>query len=178
MEAFAGIPRLFFLWALRREKVVAFEFLDNTVPIGEAPRTIAFGENDAMTVLDPGGLLDIERFRKINVYAEAPEQVYAGVDRAPGRNAGFLKACVGRLGQVRFAERGTGRVYAFFERGTLRACDPVVLRRLCVDATIRETFEAIGLPECGDAGQIPSCMTAVTAELTLGSGGVRSAESA
>ena len=177
VEAFAGIPRLFFLWALRRDKVVAFEFLDNTVPNGEVPRTIAFGANDAMTVLDPAALLAIERFRKINVYAETPEAVYAGVDPAPEQNVGFLKACIGRLGQVRFAERGTGRVYATFARGRLVERDRTVLERVCADATLRATCEAIGLfgPETG-VGTPPD--RPVTAETTLGSGGLRTASPA
>ena len=174
VEAFAGIPRLFFLWALRRDKVVAFEFLDNTVPNGEVPRTIAFGGNDAMTVLDPAALLDIERFRKINVYAEGPGQVYAGLDPAPGRNVGFLRACIARLGQVLFAERGTGRVYAHFVKGKLVACDRAVLRRIGEDATLRATCEAIGLTGTGAEGGIAPDMPPVSAELTLGSGGHRS----
>lgn len=175
VEAFAGIPRLFFLWALRRDKVVAFEFLDNTVPNGEAPRTIAFGGNDAMTILDPGALLDIERFRKINVYAETPDEVYAGVDRAPEHNIGFLKACIARLGQVRFAERGTGRVYARFEQGRLVARDDAVLARVAEDATIRAIGAAIGLTAEGVTGELAPDRPPVTAELTLGSGGLRAA---
>ena len=173
VEAFAGIPRLFFLWALRRDKVVAFEFLDNTVPNGEVPRTIAFGGNDAMIVLDPVALLDIERFRKINVYAESPTQVYAGIDHAPDRNVGFLKACLGRLGEVRFAERGTGRVYARFERGKLVARDRATLDRLCTDAAMRATCEAIGLFDGGPEDETAPDGPPVTAELTLGSGGLR-----
>lgn len=177
VEAFAGIPRLFFLWALRRDKVVAFEFLDNTVPNGEVPRTIAFGGNDAMTVLDPAALLDIERFRKINVYAEGPGQVYAGFDSAPEGNVGFLKACIARLGQVRFAERGTGRVYAHFAKGRLVACDRAVLRRVGEDVTLRATCEAIGLTGMGGEEEIAPDTPPVSAELTLGSGGPRSGTS-
>ena len=174
VEAFAGIPRLFFLWALCRDKVVAFEFLDNTVPNGEVPRTIAFGGNDAMTVLDPAALLDIERFRKINVYAQTREQVYAGSDPSPKRNVGFLRACLARLGQVRFAERETGRVYARFERGTLVALDRKGLERACADATTRATCEAIGLFAEGVDVGMPPDSTPVTAELTLGAGGFHS----
>jgi hypothetical protein len=173
VEAFAGIPRLFFLWALRRDKVVAFEFLDNTVPNGEVPRTIAFGGNDAMTILDPAGLLDIERFRKINVYAQAPEQVYAGVDRAPERNVGFLRACIARLGQVRFAERGTGRVYARFAQGRLIDRDSAALQRVCTDATVRATCEAVGLLDPDGPPEISGDLPPVTADLTLGTGGLR-----
>lgn len=176
VEAFAGIPRLFFLWALRRDKVVAFEFLDNTVPNGEVPRTIAFGGNDTMTVLDPAGLLDIERFRKINVYAETPEQVYAGIDHTPARNVGFLRDCIRRLGRVRFAERGTGRVYACFERGKLIASDRAVLERVCENAIVRATCDAVGLLDPGGGADIAPDMPCVTAELTLGAGGLRAAQ--
>ncbi len=147
VEAFAGIPRLFFLWALRRDKVVAFEFLDNTVPNGEVPRTIAFGGNDAMIVLDPVALLDIERFRKINVYAETPAQVYAGIDHAPDRNVGFLKACLGRLGEVRFASAAPG---ASTRASRAAGWSP---------ATARPSTVSARTPRCGPPARPSACST-------------------
>ena len=46
-------PELFFAWTATTDKTVHFEFLDNDVPLGEDPKTIAYGCNNAMTVLDP-----------------------------------------------------------------------------------------------------------------------------
>ncbi|GJE54798.1 MULTISPECIES: hypothetical protein [Methylobacterium] len=146
VEAFAGMPRLFFLWALRTDKAVAFEFLDNTVLKDETPRTIGFGSNGAMTVLDARALLDIDRYRRIDIHARSPAEVYAGADLAPEHNAGFLRDCVGRLASVRFAERSTGRVFARFERSRLVGLDRDVYAAVCTDDGMRDALLAAGLP--------------------------------
>ncbi len=52
VEAYSGMPQLFFTWVQRADKRVHFEFLDNSVRLGERPRTVAFGSNDALHVLD------------------------------------------------------------------------------------------------------------------------------
>ena len=84
VEAYTGMPRLFFTWALRKDKQVHYEFLDNSVAAGERPRTAAFGWNDEMSILDIGCLLDIERFRKIDIAANGP----AGGAPRPGGAGG------------------------------------------------------------------------------------------
>jgi len=63
VEAYAGMPELFFTWALITGKKVHYEFLDNSVAEGRPPRTVAFGWNEEMTILDIKSMLDIERFR-------------------------------------------------------------------------------------------------------------------
>ena len=52
VEAYTGIPSLFFSWIQSEEKKVHFEFLDNDVPLGDEPRTAAYGWGKTMTVLD------------------------------------------------------------------------------------------------------------------------------
>jgi hypothetical protein len=52
LEAYSGIPELFFTWVERKDKRLHFEFLDNSVAQGEVPRTVAFGSNDILNVLD------------------------------------------------------------------------------------------------------------------------------
>src|ERR1019366_6624932 len=76
VEAYSGMSRLFFTWVKRRDKRVHFEFLDNRVALGERPRTVAFGWNDEMSVLDVKCMLDVERFKRVNVDASAPEFLY------------------------------------------------------------------------------------------------------
>ena len=70
------MPRLFFTWALRADKTVHYEFLDNSVPEGQRPRTVAFGWNGEMNILDVKCLLDVERYRKIDVQGKSPAEVY------------------------------------------------------------------------------------------------------
>ena len=149
VEAFAGMPRLFFLWALRRDREVAFEFLDNTVREGETPRTAAFGCNGTMTVLDVGILLDIERFRRINIHAASPGEVYAGADLSPERNVGFLRACIDQLASVRFAHASTGCVFVRFEHARLVALNRAILARVCEDTATRTALAALGLLDAG-----------------------------
>ena len=112
VEAYTGMPELFFTWARDEAKSVHYEFLDNGVPDGEAPRTIAFGSHGALVVLDVPAMLDIDRYRKINVDARSPDAVYPEPSRlAPARNLAFLRACLTRLVRVEFADPGSARIY-------------------------------------------------------------------
>ncbi len=76
VEAYTGIPNVFFTWVRRSDKRILFEFLDNDVPMGERPRTVAFGGNDTFNVLDVARLLNIERYGRIRIDATAPELLY------------------------------------------------------------------------------------------------------
>ncbi len=112
VEAYAGMPELFFTWIRRRDKRVHFEFLDNTVARGQPPRTAAFGWNDVLNVLDATCLVDIERFRKLDIDARAPDELYPrGDELDPSRNLAILERCVREFREVNFAEQATGRVY-------------------------------------------------------------------
>jgi len=112
VEAYSGMPQLFFTWVQRSDKRVHFEFLDNSVKLGERPRTVAFGWNDELNVLDVKCMLDVERYRRVNINAAAPEFLYS--ERAllaPEHNTGFLRQCVERFRGVNFADQATGRIY-------------------------------------------------------------------
>ena len=117
VEAFTGMPELFFTWALDGGKRVHYEFLDNSVAHGRPPRTVAFGWNGEMTILDLKSMLDIDRFRKINIHARDPAAVYAGKELAPQRNTEFLRRCARLIPTISFADHATGQVYARLERG-------------------------------------------------------------
>ena len=117
IEAFTGIPELFFTWALSKSKRVHYEFLDNSVAQGRPPRTVAFGWNGEMTILDIKSMLDIERFKKINIRAQTPAEVYAGENLSPEHNVDFLKRCARWIPIIKFADHETGEVYARVEHG-------------------------------------------------------------
>jgi hypothetical protein len=111
VEAYSGMPELFFTWVRRTDKRVHFEFLDNTVARGEPPRTAAFGWNDRLNVLDVRCLIDIERYRKIDVDAQSPESLYErGESFAAASYCTFLRRCVGEFREVLFVEQASGRV--------------------------------------------------------------------
>lgn len=117
VEAYEGMPELFFTWALNTGRRVHYEFLDNSVAEGQRPRTVAYGWNRELTVLDVKAMLDIDRFRKININAHAPQEVYAGASLAPECNVEFLKRCARMIPVINFADHDTGHVYARLEHG-------------------------------------------------------------
>ncbi len=155
VEAYSGIPSLFFMWALRHDKKVHFEFLDNSVVEGERPRTVAFGLNGEMNVLDINGLLNIERFKHINIEARSPEEVYLSTDVTNrGSDTKFLKDCIRRMPAVNFAHRTTGGIYARIENGRLVSWDRDVFEQAEPDERARSAFELlVGPPRSGSLGK-------------------------
>jgi hypothetical protein len=117
VEAYAGMPELFFTWALIHGKRVHYEFLDNSVAQGSPPRTVALGWNEEMTILDIKSMIDIERFRKINIRAQRTADVYAHMDLSPQSNVDFLKRCARWIPVINFADHETGHIYARLQRG-------------------------------------------------------------
>ena len=108
IEAFTGIPQLFFSWMAIKDKKVYFEFLDNDVPLGELPRTIAFGRKDHMTILDPVALSNIDRFKEVNIAATAANEV---LDQNWTPTYRFLLECKSMFANLDFANYETAGVY-------------------------------------------------------------------
>jgi hypothetical protein len=155
IEAYAGMPQLFFTWVKRADKRVHFEFLDNSVPLGERPRTIAFGWNDELNVLDVKCILDVERYRRVNVDATSPELIYGDVDQlAPEQNARFLRQCVEQFRVVNFADQASGRVYLHVVSGS-----PAWVDREALHEALNNSDTRAGLLEVAPAavgGDIPA----------------------
>jgi hypothetical protein len=138
VEAYSGMPELFFTWVQRRDKRLHFEFLDNSVRLGERPRTVAFGWNDLLNVLDVGGMLDVERYCRVNIDAAAPELLYR--DRsvlAPEQSTGFLRQCVAGFRYINFADQATGSIYLRVESGRPLWADPAALAQALSDPDTR-----------------------------------------
>jgi hypothetical protein len=128
VEAYAGMPELFFTWALGRGKTVHYEFLDNSVPAGERPKSAAFGADGELNVLDVKCMLDVARYAKIDVDATGPEEVYRDREAMAAENStGFLAACARRLPALNFAERESGRIYLCIEAGRPAWVEPRAL---------------------------------------------------
>ena len=70
-----------------------------------------------MTILDIKRMIDIDRFRKINIHAHKPEEVYVDENLAAERNVEFLKRCARWIPIINFADCRTGEVYARLESG-------------------------------------------------------------
>jgi hypothetical protein len=152
VEAYSGIPGLFFTWVLRADKQVRFEFLDNSVAEGQRPRTVAFGMNGQMNILDLERLLDVERYQHINIEARTPKDIYTELSsRHAGRHSQFLGQCVRAIPIVNFAHYGTGQIYARIVNGKLAAWNREVYELAVRDDDVRATFEMIAAPPRGSS---------------------------
>jgi hypothetical protein len=144
VDAYAGIPGVFFTWAGHADKRIRFEFLDNSVPLGVLPRTVAFGDNQTFNILDVGSFLDIERYAKVDVNATAPQGLYGSRARLDAAsNSGFLRRCVEGFRQINFADQATGRIYLTVAAGRPVAVDRDALARAVADADTLEGLRAV-----------------------------------
>ena len=144
VEAYTGIPDVFFTWVRRSDKRIQSEFLDNTVRLGERPRTVAFGDNDTFNILDVTGALNIERYGRVNVNAATPEFLYA--DRAllaPEYNTRFLRRCIAGFRTVNFADQATGRIYLRIESGAPVWVDAALLQVALADGDTLSALQAV-----------------------------------
>ena len=150
VEAYTGIPNVFFTWVRRSDKRIQFEFLDNTVARGERPRTVAFGDNDAIHVLDVKRMLDIDRYGRVFVDAARPAELYREHGLlAAERNAGFLKRCVGGFRRTNFASQASGRIYLRIESGA-----PVWIDAEALQAEARDPDTRAGLTVVAPAAML------------------------
>ena len=151
VEAFTGMPQLFFTWARNQSKEVHYEFLDNSVPKGARPRTVAFGLNGEMNILDVKFLLDVDRFAKINVEAKSPTEVYPDAEGlAAARNTEFLAQCLRNIPHIRLADHDTGRIYGWIDNGEVAAVDPAGLKKALRNSELREAVEKVIPDLAGD----------------------------
>jgi len=151
VEAYTGMPELFFSWALAKDKRVHFEFLDNDVPLGERPRTAAFGWNGTMTILDVEIMLNIDRYKNVNIDARAPDEVLSEADLIAKKNTGFLSRCIKLFPVVNFADRRTGQIYGRAEDGEWTWCDKAYAEKNFNGEDANSVFQALGWNDTREA---------------------------
>ena len=144
IEAYLGMPELFFNWALKSKKRVHYEFLDNSVAAGHRPRTVAFGWNGAMNILDVKCLIDVDRYRKIDIDARTPGAVYADADMTAEKNLDFLQHCARQVPLINFADFRTGHVYAQLRDGKWTYRDTDYFATAITDEDVQVALNAIG----------------------------------
>jgi len=158
VEAYTGMPNVFFTWVRRTDKRIHIELLDNSVPLGQLPRTAAFGNNYTLNVLDINRLLDIERFGRVNVNAADPQSLYS--DRtllAPEHNVGFLKRSIRAFSEVNFASQATGRIYARMRSGVPVLVDRDALQTASEDPGTYAALRVIAPGIFEGEGQTAEC---------------------
>lgn len=114
IEAYTGMPELFFSWIRIKDKDINFEFLDNTVPLGETPKTIAFGRTEEMYILDVVGLNNIDLFKEVNVQAKSSGEVLIAQETLEYE---FLRQCLYNIEEIYFINREDKKVYGIFKEG-------------------------------------------------------------
>ncbi len=156
IEAFNGIPVIFFTWALNKKKTVYYEFLDNSVAYGEKPRTIAFGCDGEMYIYDFKCMLDVVRYTKINIKATSPTEVYSDGNKMRAEaNTGFLVNCARKILVINFVERKSGLIYARMEYSKICWVNHEIARQMLNDSDTRAGFDAIAAEMIDDPNQIP-----------------------
>jgi len=144
VDAYTGMPNVFFTWVRRSDKRIQFEFLDNSVRYGDLPRTVAFGTNRTLHVLDVRRMLDIERFGRVNVNASSAQALYPDKRLlAPEHNLGFLRKCVEEFREVIFADQSSGRVYLRIVSRMPVSVDRAALDIAAKDPDVRASLEVI-----------------------------------
>jgi hypothetical protein len=147
VEAYSGMPQLFFTWVRRTDKQLQFEFLDNTVSFGERPRTVAFGDNQTMNILDVRGVCNIERFASINVAAADPDSLWAtGAAAKTCCHIDFLRGCIRQFRTVNIGDQATGRIYIRMEEGSVAWVDRARLQASVAGEELRLILRT-GVPE-------------------------------
>jgi hypothetical protein len=144
VEAYTGMPNVFFTWVRRTDKHIHIELLDNSVQLGQLPRTVAFGNNYTLNVLDINRLLDIERFGRVDVNASDPKGLYPDpAALAPEHNVGFLKRSIHAFREVNFAEADTGRIYIRIRSGVPVLVDRDALQKAITDPDAHAALRAV-----------------------------------
>jgi len=145
------------------------EFVDNDVPMGERPLTIAFGSQDEFNVLDVARMVDMDRYQRINVNARNAEELFPDSrSLAAEKNVAFLAACIERFPAVNFAHRNTGRIYARFEQRRPSWVDQQALASVHGDALAALTAVAPSLFALADKAMDTPRYLDRTQSLTLG----------
>ncbi|MDN3558073.1 hypothetical protein [Halomonas maura] len=148
VEAYDGMPRLLFKWLDSRYPRLEYFFLDNSVPKHTPPTTIAYGNREVLHILAPLGLVNIDRYKRINTRATCPAEVYPDDDSlAIGRNCTFLKQCLAKVPEVRFVDETTGEEYLRASAGRFAVVDPAILQARRETPELAELFATLGVPE-------------------------------
>ncbi|MBA2780875.1 hypothetical protein [Billgrantia kenyensis] len=148
VEAYDGMPRVFFKWMDSPRPRFKYVFLDNSVPRHTPPEVVAHGTREVLHVLDPLGLVNLDRYKKIDTAATCPEEVYPADDSlSVAANCIFLKQCLAKIPEVRFADRASGRVYLRTTAGRFTVEDAALLRAKRQEPELAALFAELRVPQ-------------------------------
>jgi hypothetical protein len=93
-----------------------------------------------MTILDVDLMLNIDRYRKVNVDASRSEDIFNPIDQDAGANAEFLLRCINKIDDVSFADQDSAQIYARFKQGELIEWDKAYLDHLPEENCLIQVF--------------------------------------
>ena len=144
VEAYQGIPKLIFKWLAHTSPRYEFSFFDNSVAEGQFPLTSVIGNQKGMQVFDPMVFVNIERYQKINIYAQSLAQVYPSSKRmAIANNMTFFNQCLKRFPKVCFSVGQDSDPYLIVRQKTYTLPDPTLFDQQLEDPTLKVLFEQI-----------------------------------
>jgi hypothetical protein len=95
-------------------------------------------------VLDVTGILNIERYGRVNVDATDPQSLYRDSRLlAPEHNVRFLKRCIEGFREVVFAQQATGRIYLRITAGMPVLVDREALEMALADPDVRASVQSV-----------------------------------
>ena len=145
VEAYSGMAKMLFKWLAYDTPRFNFEFLDNDVPKGTYPKTIAFGTQGEISILDPSAFIAIERYTKINIRAKTPQEVYPDTAiLSVDNNTGFLQQIIDRIHTVNFIDRETKTVYLKAQNGNFSIQNRKILDEKLEDEETSQLLSATG----------------------------------
>jgi len=148
VEAYAGMSKIFFKWLAYEKPFFRYEFLNNDVPRGTYPTRIASGTKQEINIYSVTGFIDIERYQKINIKAESPQQVYPGKELlSVDNNIGFLAQIVNNIVKVNFIDESTDITYLQVRHGLFNIADNQIFSEKLRYHQTAQIFSALGL-EC------------------------------
>lgn len=144
VEAYTGMPSLFLSWVNSKDRKVHFEFLDNDVELGELPRTVAFGWNGTMTILDVNVMLNVDRYRQVDITAKQADQVFKKAEAGKPLSTDFIVQCAKTVKQLDFADPNSLNIYASVSNGDLIWWDDEYLQTKAGDSALYSVLSALG----------------------------------
>ncbi|MCP4010280.1 MAG: hypothetical protein GY726_12310, partial [Proteobacteria bacterium] len=141
VEAYAGMPKIFFKWLAYDQPLFKYEFLNNDVPRGTFPTTIAFGTQQEINIISVSEFIDIERYRKINIEAKSPGQIYPEkIVLSVDNNMEFLGQIVKKIPNVNFIDRATNTAYLQARNGVFRVMNERIFAEKLEDKETNQIF--------------------------------------
>lgn len=168
IEAYTGMPNLFFTWVKKERQTVHFEFLDNSVPFGQPPKTAAFGWNDKLTVLDKDCMRRLAQYRSINIDAKRPEDVLV---KTRGAENDFLADTIRKIADVTFVDPKTLKIMGHTSDGS---CDYEVdgfFAKSSLECAYASSPADAAPATCWNRGEEPVFDTERERKFTIGSWG-------